>query len=147
MAKPSQARHPSLERAAAVPGDGLALRELLAILRRRRRVIFSVTAVVTTVAVLIGLQVTRTYSATAQVMIEPRESRIVDAEKVAPGLPAEDNAIIDTHIRLIQSRASPARAVDNLTWFPIRTSYRAGRRARASWRGRWRCSPTGCPAG
>ena len=59
MAKPSQARHPSLERAAAVPRDGLALRELLAILRRRRRVIFSVTAVVTTVAVLIGLQVTQ----------------------------------------------------------------------------------------
>ena len=76
--------------------------------------IFWVTAVVTTVAVLIGLQVTRTYTATAQVMIEPRESRIVDAEKVAPGLPAEDNAIIDTHIRLIQSRASLARAVDNL---------------------------------
>jgi polysaccharide biosynthesis transport protein len=114
MAKSSQARHPSLERAAAVPGDGLALRELLAILRRRRRVIFSVTAVVTTVAVLIGLQVSRTYTASAQVMIEPRESRIVEAEKVAPGLPAEDNAIIDTHIRLIQSRASLARAVDNL---------------------------------
>jgi capsular exopolysaccharide synthesis family protein len=114
MAKPSQARHPNLERAAAVRADGLPLRELVAILRRRRRVIVAVTAVVTTVAVLAGLQVTRTYTATAQVMIEPRESRIVEAEKVAPGLPAEDNAIIDTHIRLIQSRASLARAVDDL---------------------------------
>ncbi|HEX6111054.1 MAG TPA: GumC family protein, partial [Geminicoccaceae bacterium] len=114
MAKPSQARHPILEHPAAAPGHGLALRELLAILRRRRRVILWVTAMVTTVALLIGLQVTRTYTATAQVMIEPRESRIVDAEKVAPGLPPEDNAIIDTHIRLIQSRATLARAVDDL---------------------------------
>ena len=113
MAKPSPARHSSVERTAA-PSDGLALRELLAILRRRRRVIFWVTAMVTTVAVLIGLQVTRTYTATAQVMIEPRESQIIDAEEVAPGLPAEDNALIDTHIRLIQSHASLARAVDNL---------------------------------
>jgi uncharacterized protein involved in exopolysaccharide biosynthesis len=113
MAKPSQARHSSLERMPA-PGDGLALRELLAILQRRRRVIIWVTAMVTTVAVLMGLQVTRTYTATAQVMLEPRESRIIEAETVAPGLPAEDNAIIDTHIRLIQSHASLARAVDNL---------------------------------
>jgi capsular exopolysaccharide synthesis family protein len=113
MAKPSQARHSSLERMPA-RGDGLALRELLAILQRRRHVIIWVTAMVTTVAVLIGLQVTRTYTATAQVMIEPRESRIIEAETVAPGLPAEDNAIIDTHIRLIQSHASLARAVDNL---------------------------------
>jgi exopolysaccharide transport family protein len=64
--------------------------------------------------VLLGLQVTKTYTATAQVMIEPRESRIVSAEKVAPGLPAEDNAIIETHIKLIQSRATLARAVANL---------------------------------
>jgi uncharacterized protein involved in exopolysaccharide biosynthesis len=89
------------ERTATVPG-GLPLPELLAILRRRRRVIFLVTTVVTTVALLVGLQVTKTYTATAQVMIEPRESRIVQAEKVAPGLPAEDNAIVETHIKLIQ---------------------------------------------
>ena len=106
MAKPSPARHSSVERTAA-PSDGLALRELLAILRRRRRVIFWVTAMVTTVAVLIGLQVTKTYTATAQVMIEPRESQIIEAEKVAPGLPAEDNALVETHIKLIQSRATP----------------------------------------
>jgi polysaccharide biosynthesis transport protein len=101
------------ERIATVPG-GLPLPELLAILRRRRRVIFLVTTVATTVALLVGLQVTKTYTATAQVMIEPRESRIVQAEKVAPGLPAEDNAIVETHIKLIQSRATLARAVENL---------------------------------
>ena len=101
------------ERTGTVPG-GLPLPELLAILRRRRRVIFLVTTVATTVALLVGLQVTKTYTATAQVMIEPRESRIVQAEKVAPGLPAEDNAIVETHIKLIQSRATLARAVENL---------------------------------
>ena len=114
MAKLSQAHRLNPERADAAPGDGVPLRELLAILRRRRRVIFWVTTMVTTVAILIGVQVTKTYTATAQVMVEPRESRIVIAEKVAPGLPAEDNAIIETHIKLIQSRATLARAVDNL---------------------------------
>ena len=114
MAKLAQIPHPSSERPNAVPEGGLPLRELLAILRRRRRVIFWVTAMVTTVAILMGLQVTKTYTAIAQVMIEPRESRIVNVEKVAPGLPAEDNAIIETHIKLIQSRATMARAVDNL---------------------------------
>jgi capsular exopolysaccharide synthesis family protein len=83
-------------------------------LRRRRRVVFWVTALVTTVAILIGLQVTKTYTATAQVMIESRESRIVDVEKVAPSLPAGDSSVIETHIELIQSRATLARAVDDL---------------------------------
>jgi polysaccharide biosynthesis transport protein len=114
MAKLSQAPHPNAERTTAASESGLPLRELLAILRRRRRAIFWVTTLVTTVAILLGLQVTKTYTATAQVMIEPRESRIVDVEKVAPGLPAEDNAIIETHIKLIQSRATLARAVENL---------------------------------
>ena len=114
MAQLSQAHHPNPERSSAILEGGLPLRELLAILRRRRRVVFGVTAMVTTVAILLGLQVTKTYTATAQVMIEPRESRIVNAEKVAPGLPAEDNSIIETHVKLIQSRATLARAVDNL---------------------------------
>ncbi|HSA82805.1 MAG TPA: polysaccharide biosynthesis tyrosine autokinase [Geminicoccaceae bacterium] len=115
MANPLQAQYPNPEGVDAAPPGGLPLRELLAILRRRRRVIFGVTTIATTIAILIGLQVTKTYTATAQVMVEPRESRIVNAEKVAPGLPAEDNAIIETHIKLIQSRATLARAVDNLT--------------------------------
>src|SRR5690606_40666067 len=113
MAKPSRVSHRA-EQAAAGSGAGLPVRELLAILRRRRRVIFSLTAIATTPAVLIGLQVPRTYTAPAQVMIEPRETRILDAEQVAPGLPAEDSAIIDTHVRLIESRATLARAVDDL---------------------------------
>jgi succinoglycan biosynthesis transport protein ExoP len=114
MAQLSQAHNSNPQRTDADPEGGLPLRELLAILRRRRRVIFWVTAMITTVALLIGLQVTKTYTATAQVMIEPRESRIIDAEKVAPGLPAEDDAIVETHIKLIQSRTTLARAVDKL---------------------------------
>jgi len=72
MAKLRQAQTPSPERQDAVPGGGPPLRELLAIIRRRRHVIFWVTALVTTIATLIGLQVTRTYTATAQVMLEAR---------------------------------------------------------------------------
>jgi uncharacterized protein involved in exopolysaccharide biosynthesis len=70
MAQISQVDHPRPERTPAGPEGGLPLREVLAILRRRRRVVFWTMAIVTTVAVLMGLQVTRTYTATAQVMIE-----------------------------------------------------------------------------
>jgi capsular exopolysaccharide synthesis family protein len=111
---PKSAQACDSELTGTLPTGGLPLPELLAILRRRRRVIFWVTTLATTVALLIGLQVTKTYTATAQVMIEPRESRIVTAEKVAPGLPAEDGAIVETHVKLIQSRATLARAVENL---------------------------------
>ena len=144
MAKPSQARNSSIERVPA-RGGGLPLPELLAILRRRRHVIFWVTTVATTVAILIGLQVTKTYTATAQVMIEPRESRIVQAEKVAPGLPAEDNAIVETHIKLIQSRATLARAVENLDLVSDPALLSSQPRARP-FRGRARGAPGGMAA-
>jgi capsular exopolysaccharide synthesis family protein len=114
MARSSQSHPARPERSAAVSEMAPPLRDLLAILRRRRRVVLWVTTIMTTVALLAGVQVRKTYTATAQVMIEPRESRIVNVEKVAPGLPAEDSAIIETHIKLIQSRATLARAVENL---------------------------------
>ena len=45
MAKMSEAASPRPDRIHAVPEGGLPLRELLAILRRRRRVIFWATAI------------------------------------------------------------------------------------------------------
>jgi uncharacterized protein involved in exopolysaccharide biosynthesis len=75
---------------------GLPIRELLRILRRRRRAILCVVVVLTSVATFIGLRVTKTYTATAQVMIEPGDSQIINVEKIAQGLSLGDAAIIET---------------------------------------------------
>jgi capsular exopolysaccharide synthesis family protein len=95
---------------------GLPLRELLAILRRRRRVIAWVVVLVTGLATLIGLQADKTYTATALVMVQPQEARIVDFEQVAQGL-SPDAATIETQIKFIQSYDNLARTADllNLT--------------------------------
>jgi uncharacterized protein involved in exopolysaccharide biosynthesis len=92
---------------------GLPLRELLAILRRRQRVILSVVALITGIATLLGLQVEATYTATALVMVQPQDNRVVDVQQVAQDL-SPDAATIETQIKFIQSYENLARATDLL---------------------------------
>ncbi len=101
---------------AHVPGRAAAelpLRELLAILRRRRRLIASVVVLITGIATLLGLQVEATYTATALVMVQPQGNRIVDVQQVAQDL-SPDAATIETQIKFIQSHENLARAADLL---------------------------------
>ncbi len=100
----------------ALPGRGeagLPLRELIAILRRRRRVVVWVVVLITGIATLIGLQVDKTYTAASLVMIQPQENRVVDVGQVARGLSA-DNAAIQTQIKFIQSYENLAHTVELL---------------------------------
>jgi uncharacterized protein involved in exopolysaccharide biosynthesis len=52
--------------------SGLDIKDLLGILRRRKRVILSTVLLLTSLAVLVALQLTPRYTATAMVMIDPR---------------------------------------------------------------------------
>ena len=93
-------RHPS------DPTDGeagLDIKELLAILRRRKNVILATVLLVTTLAVLVGLQLTPKYTATALVMIDPRKSNVVDVESVVQGF-GTDASTVESQVRLISSR-------------------------------------------
>ena len=94
---------------------GLPLRELLTILRRRRRVIAWVIVLITGVALLLGLQVDRTYTATALVMVEPQPARIVNVEQVAQDL-SPDAPTIETQIKYIQSYDNLARTAELLSF-------------------------------
>jgi polysaccharide biosynthesis transport protein len=92
---------------------GLSLRERLVILRRRQRLIAWVVVLITGIATLIGLQVDKTYTATALVMVQPQETRVVNVEQVAQDL-SPDAATIETQIKLIQSYDNLARTAQLL---------------------------------
>ncbi len=99
--------------------QALPLNQLLRILRQRRRMLFWVVTGLTALATLVGLRVTETYTATAQVMIEPRDSDLL--EGMGPErAPLKDAAIVETQIKLIQSRATVARAIGELKTADVR---------------------------
>ena len=98
------------------------LGELLKLLRRRRQVIIWVVVLLTSIASFIGLQVTKTYTATALVMIQPQGDRVVDVEQVVQALSADSEAI-ETQIRLIQSHENLARTVDELNMYADRVLF------------------------
>ena len=83
--------------------SGLDIKELLGILRRRRNVILATVLLLTSLAVLAGLQLTPKYTATALVMIDPRTSNVVDVESVIQGL-GTDASTVESQVRLISSR-------------------------------------------
>lgn len=95
---------------------GLDIKELLAILRRRRWVILSVVALITTLATLIGLQLTPKYTAKALVMIDPRKERVVNVEEVLQGI-NPDAVVVETQIKVIRSRAHIERVMERLRLF------------------------------
>jgi polysaccharide biosynthesis transport protein len=89
------------------------LGDLLRVLWRRQRVILCVVVITTVVAVAIGLLRDKTYTATAVVMIQPQEDRIVNLQQVAQGLSATPRDL-ETEIKFISSHENLARAVDRL---------------------------------
>jgi polysaccharide biosynthesis transport protein len=103
--------------------DGL-LSELIALFRRRHRVIIGVVVLLTSIATLIGLQTTKTYTATALVVIQPQGNRVVDVEEVVQALSADDEAI-QTQIRFIESHENLARIVNELSRSADRRLYPA----------------------
>ena len=94
------------------PGE-VPLGDLLRVLWRRQRAIFLVVVVTTVMAVTIGLLREKTYTATALVMIQPQQNRIVDLQQVAQGLSASPRDL-ETEIKFISSHENLARAVDRL---------------------------------
>ena len=96
--------------------DGLDIRDLLAILKRRRRIIVSTVVLITAIATLIGLQITPKYTATALIMIDPRKERIVNVEEVLQGL-NPDAAVVETQIKVLASRDHAERVMAALRLF------------------------------
>ncbi|HEX6145086.1 MAG TPA: polysaccharide biosynthesis tyrosine autokinase [Geminicoccaceae bacterium] len=92
---------PALQREA---GEGITLREIFAMLRRRLPLIIVVAAVGTVLATLAGHHVEREYTATAAVVIDPLDGQLVQIPGAAEAPAAVSPEVLETQIALITSR-------------------------------------------
>ncbi len=97
------------------PG-GVDVKDLVAILRRRRGVIFGTVLVITALAVLVGLQTTPKYTAKALVMIDPRQAKVVDVQAVLQGL-GTDAPTVETQVKVLKSRNHIEQVMESLGLF------------------------------
>jgi len=87
------------------------LRELLRVLWRRRWLILATLAIVMASTVLLLTQLTPYYTATTQVMVDPRQQNVVDIEQVLSGLPINAETI-QSEIEVITSRSLATRVIE-----------------------------------
>ncbi len=96
------------------PDDELVdFKALLNMIWRRKVIIAGMTAICTTIAALILFQLTPIYTATAVIMLDPRERSVVDIDAVVGGLPSDAQAV-QSEIQRITSTKLIGRAVDDL---------------------------------
>ncbi len=91
----------------------LDLNVLIATFRRRLRLFAAVALVVFVAVLLFTLQQTPRYTASAQVMLDPRTEQVTDMSAVLSGLPA-DSPVVDTEVEVLRSRSLAARVVSQL---------------------------------
>jgi polysaccharide biosynthesis transport protein len=96
----------------SVPGE-VDPREVLRKLWRRKGVIVGVMVVLTVIAAVVILQITKLYTAESMVMINYRETQVVDVDAVVSGL-IGDAETIESEIQVIKSRGIAETTVDAL---------------------------------
>jgi hypothetical protein len=95
------------------PNDGVSLRELFFIVRRWRNLVLGMTAAGVLLALLAGMMQPKYYSATALILVQPRENRVVDFRD-GSGNVTVDAAMLETHVKVLLSRDLGLRVVDDL---------------------------------
>ena len=93
--------------------SGVSLKDLLGIVRRRRVIILLTVCAITGLAALLAFQLTPRYTATADVMIKPRQVRVIDLESVVSELPP-DRALIETELDLLRSHHHAQRVIEEM---------------------------------
>lgn len=105
------------DRSAALRAPGLSdsvdLRRLMVAFRRRLRLFAAVALAVLLVSILVTLQATPKYTASASVMLDTRQERVSNVEEVLSGLPADSGAV-DTEVEVLKSRQLAERVVKSL---------------------------------
>ena len=97
------------EQAYAAPTD-FDLRKHVALFRRRSRLFAAIVIGVVAASIIVSLLMRPLYTATAVVMLEPRQEKVVDIEQVMSGAPL-DAAMVDTQVEVLKSRALAERVV------------------------------------
>lgn len=83
--------------------EALSLRNLINIFRRRVRLFGGVALLVFLAALLVTARATPRYTAQAQVMLNVRQSQVLDTQQVLSNLPAE-TGVVDSEVEVLQSR-------------------------------------------
>jgi polysaccharide biosynthesis transport protein len=91
----------------------LDLRELVLTLWRRKMVIISTMALITVLTALTVLQLTPRYTTTSNVMLETRQSNVVDMESVMSGMSSEMATVL-SEVEVIKSSSLIRRVVKKL---------------------------------
>lgn len=99
------------DHSAALSGDLLSIGRVLL---RHKIMIAATTLVLTMAAAAVTLSLTPRYSATAYVMIEPGQTKIVDAIAAVMAGSAADAEAVESETRVLQSRDLAGRVVDKL---------------------------------
>lgn len=110
---------------ALVPGlsgppkaDGVDLREVYGVFRRRIKVILGCVAVITALATLIVFQLTPRYTAESSVMLVTRKNQVIDVQSVLSGL-SGDAIAIRSEVEILQSPALARKVADKLNLYDV----------------------------
>ena len=87
--------------------------EIIRVLRRRRWALGGCVLLITSVVLLVTFQLTPRYTASAKVLIDPRDSNVADLDSVLSGL-SSDASTIESQIQLIRSRSLALRVIEDL---------------------------------
>lgn len=93
--------------------ENFDLRRLMATFRRHLRLFGAVVLTVLLATILLTMQAKPMYTATATVMLDPRQSRVTNVDEVLSGLPPEA-AVVDTEVEVLRSRQLGERVVRSL---------------------------------
>jgi polysaccharide biosynthesis transport protein len=99
--------------APSVYESSVTLKDLLGIVRRRRVIILGTVCLFTGLAALLAFQLTPRYTATADVIIKPRQIRVIDFESVVNDLPP-DRSLIETETDVVRSELHAQRVIEDL---------------------------------
>jgi capsular exopolysaccharide synthesis family protein len=91
----------------------LDLRRIYTAFRRRVRLFGAVALLVFLAAVLVTLNATPKYTATASVMLDTRKEKVTESEAVLSGL-STDSGVVDTEVEVLKSRQLAGRVVKAL---------------------------------
>jgi capsular exopolysaccharide synthesis family protein len=103
--------------AAIIEDKEIDLRSVLAMLRRRKAVILGTVAAVLLVTLLVLIQLTPRFTSTAELMMETRQTNVVDIQSIVSGLSVDASSFqtgIQSEINIIRSRSLARRVIDKL---------------------------------
>jgi succinoglycan biosynthesis transport protein ExoP len=107
---------PVAPKAAKGSEDTLDIREIMAVLRRRAKVIVGCAALISVLATIVVFQLTPRYTAEASVMLDVRKNQVVDVQSVLSGLQG-DSAVLRSEVEILKSRTLAQKVADKLNLY------------------------------